>query len=230
MKLKALFILALISFIVFLIYLNSKDTKVYYLTLGDYLVEENSNGYSEMVKDELEKRKKLELYLSEFNIEDARVTDMINQIEENRAIKVGEKEKTIKNALIKADLVLLSVGSNDLFYKLEHEPALTEELYDRVDQILEDSEKLYKLIREYSKEDIFVTGFYNPYSSDYDELIDYANERLKKILKTCDMTYIEVNKCVNTIPERLEEKLTKVENQCVYQNIEKEMEKKLFES
>ena len=230
MKLKVLFILALISFIVFVIYLNSKDTKVYYLTLGDYLVEENSNGYAEMVKEELEKRKKLELYLSEFNIEDARVTDMINQIEENRSIKIGEKERTIKNALIKADLVLLSVGSNDLFYKLDHDPAVTEELYDRVDQILEDSEKLYKLLREYSKEDIFVTGFYNPYSSDYDELIDYANERLKKILNTCDMSYIEVNKCINTIPERLEEKLTKSENQCVYQNIEREMEKKLFES
>lgn len=229
MKLRVLLVLSITSFIVFMIYLSTIDTKVYYLALGDYLVEKNSKGYAELVKEELKSKNKLETYIYDFTIGDARVTDIINQIEQNKTIFVKNKEKTIKNALIKADFVLLSVGSNDLFYKLDKGPMLTDELYDRVDQILEDSEKLYTLIREYCKEDIFVTGFYNPYSSDYDELIHYANERLQKILIEKDITYIDINSCINQTPERLEVELTNIENKCVFQNIKREMKINLFE-
>lgn len=229
MKLKSVLIVSFTTLIVFLIYLNSKDTKVYYLSIGDYLVNDNQKGYAQLIKDDLRKKRKLETYISGFSHDESRITDIINQIQTNQTTFVNGKDITIKNALIKADFVLLSAGSNDLFYKLEHEPSLNEELYNRVDQIIEDGENLYQLIRKYCKEDIFVTGFYNPYSSDYDELIHYANERLKKVLKDNDMTYVEVNNCIHKTPERLEERLTDVENECVYYHIEKKLQKELFD-
>lgn len=224
MKLKVLLVVMITALLVFLIYLNSKDTKVYYLALGDYLINERRNGYTELIKKDLKNRKKLETYVSEFNKDEDRITDLINHIEENQTIEKNKKTITIKNALIKADLILVSIGSNDLFYKLEHNPALTETLYERVDEILNDSEILYQMIRKYSKEKILATGFYNPYSSEYDELIHYANERLKKVLKEQNITYIDINSCVIEVPERLEEKLTNSENECVYRLIMKEID------
>lgn len=230
MKMKALFILAVTIFIVFIIYLSNIDNKIYYLTLGDYLVMNNSkDGYTNLIKDDLQKRKKLETYVTGFNRENARITDLLNDIESNKKITIQEKEKTLKNALIKADFTIVSIGSNDLFYELETQPKLTEALYDRVDQILEDSRKLYSLLRKYCKEDIFVTGFYNPYNVEYDELIEYTNTKLEKILKEQDITFIDIQKCIDKHNDIQKLVLNKEENKCIATKIRNRMNIQLFE-
>lgn len=228
MKLKALLVVGITSLIVFFIYLSSIDNKVYFLALGDYQLIDNDN-YSLLTKEELVKNNKLEIYVDNFNVENARITDLINYINNNRKVKIDNKEKTIKNALIKADFVLLSVGSNDLFYKLDNKPVLNEMLYDNVDEIINDYEMLLQIVKEYCKEDIFVTGFYNPYGSDYDELIHYANDKLKNILADLDITYVEINKCINSSSSRTDVHLDKNENQCIFSNIKTNMNKYLFE-
>ena len=74
------------------------------------------------------------------------------------------KKKSIKNALIKADLVTLSIGMNDFLYKmnLDVEEFSMEELYDYVDEMSEDTDTLLRLLREYCKEDIMMTNYYVP--------------------------------------------------------------------
>ena len=39
-------------------------------------------------------------------------------IDNNEKVIIDKKEKTIKNALIKADLLTLSIGMNDFIYKM----------------------------------------------------------------------------------------------------------------
>lgn len=230
MKFKALLVLTITIFIVFIIYLSNIDNKIYYLTLGDYLVANHSeDSYTNLIKKDLQKKRKLETYVTGFNRDSARITDLLNDIESNKKIMIKDKEKTLKNALIKADLTIVSVGSNDLFYELETHPKLTESLYDKVDQILEDSRKLYTLLRKYCKEDIFVTGFYNPYDVEYDELVEYANTKLEKILKEEDITYINIQKCINRHNDSQKLMLTEEENQCIANKLATRMKIQLFE-
>lgn len=230
MKFKGLLILAMTIFIVFIIYLSNIDNKIYYLTLGDYLVTNNSkDSYTNLIKKDLEKKRKLETYVTGFNRDSARITDLMNDIESNKKIMIQKKEKTLKNALIKADMTVVSVGSNDLFYELESHPKLTERLYDKIDQILEDSRKLYGLLRKYCKEDIFVTGFYNPYDVEYDELVEYANAKLEKILKKEDITYIDIQKCISENHDNQKLILSENENRCIADKLANRMKIQLFE-
>ena len=229
MKIKGLIIVVISILIVFLIYLSTIDNKVYYLALGDYLVSNEKENYSKLIQNSLEKQNKLEIAITDFQKDDNRITDIINQIQNNQKIKINGKDKTIKNALIKADMVLLSVGSNDLFYKLDNHPVLTESLYDRVDVLVEDTEKLFELLREYCKEDIFFTGYYNPYDGEYDELIEYANTKLKKIAQKYEVNFVDIKSCIFGNINRVEVKLNKEENLCVAKKLQNRMKEDLFE-
>ena len=202
MKLKTALVFALTLFMVFVIYLSHIDKKVYYVALGDYQALGLTNegiityGYTDSLKDSLKKENKLETYIIGYAKDNARITDIIHDIEQNKKIQINDKTQTLKNALIKADLVTLSVGMNDLFYKIGVNPDLQtlnyNEVYYHVDEMMEDLEQLFELLREYCKEDIIMTGFYNP--------IDISNEKLNEILvytntrleETADMYQISI--------------------------------------
>lgn len=207
MKLKTGLVVAVTFLFVFLTYLTTIDKKVYYLSLGDYqalgLTEQGeiTYGYTDYMKDKLKEKRKLERYVSGFSQDDARVTDLINMIETNKKIKLSGKDQTIKNSLIKADLVTLSIGMNDLLYKIgvttNQKNINYNELYNHVDGIMEDMEYLMKLLREYCKEDIIVTDFYNPIRNHQDKLEEvfiYANGRLKELTEEYHMTYVSIYK------------------------------------
>ncbi len=211
MKLKTLFVLSFTLLIVFLIYLSHIDKKVYYVALGDYQALGVTNegiityGYSDYLKDRLKTNNKLETYLIGYAKDNARITDVINDIEQNRELKIKSRKQTLKNALIKADLITLSIGMNDLFYKIGVNHNLEQlnynELYYHVDEMMEDMEKLFKLLREYCKEDIIITNFYNPTNQTYTKLEDvltYANNRLEELSNYYDIEYIKVDDIFKT--------------------------------
>ena len=194
MKIKYLLILSVIILLVFLIYLTTIDKKIYYLSLGDYmavgLTNENENkGYSELLKKYLIKNNLLEIYINDYSNKSYRTTDLIKDIQANKIVKIKSKNKTLKNALIKADIITLAIGNNDIKDKLTY--SNSDELYKYSDEMLEDLEKLFKLIREYCKEDIYFIGLYNPYSSDFDKLFNYINKSSKELCEKYDIIYID---------------------------------------
>ena len=79
----------LIMILVVVIYLTNKDTKIYYVSLGDGLGRGmNANdkigyGYSDYIKEYLEDIDKLEFYTKQFSDKDKRTTDIINNINDN---------------------------------------------------------------------------------------------------------------------------------------------------
>ena len=206
MKLKTALVLALTLFIVFVIYLSHIDKKVYYVALGDYQALGLTNegiityGYTDYLKDSLKKENKLETYIIGYAKDNARITDIIHDIEKNKKIQINDKTQTLKNALIKADLVTLSVGMNDLFYKIGVNPDLQtlnyNEVYYHVDEMMEDLEQLFELLREYCKEDIIMTGFYNPIdisNEKLNEILVYANARLEETADMYQISIVSIN-------------------------------------
>ena len=157
------------------IFFITKDKKVYYLSLGDSLAAgqtpNNSIGlsYGDYVSEYLKDKEVLEFYTKSFAKSGYRSIDLLNDLKNNKTVKINGKALTIKHALIKADIVTLSIGSNDLSYKLNigNEFDLNEfdDIYTYVDESIKDIDKLLYELRKSCKEQIMVFGFYNPFYS-----------------------------------------------------------------
>ncbi len=195
--------------ILIIIFIITKDKKIYYLSLGDSLAigqtpnQEINKSYGDYIKKEIEKNKKLEFYTKDFANEVYRSIDLLNDLNNNKRIIINGKELPLKHALIKADIVTLSIGMNDLLYKiniLNEFDLYDDNLYSYVDDVLVDIDKLLYELRKSCKEQIFVLGYYNPFinyssslSVEVEPLIIYANNKLKSLVNKYDMKFIDVH-------------------------------------
>ncbi len=196
---RKIIVLVVLFLLTFLIYLNFIDKKVYYVAMGDglslgvSLYGTKDIGYADYVKNYLEENDLLEEYV---NIADEtkRITDVINDIESNKKVNINGKSRTIKNFLIKADVITLTIGINDLLTHLVATEYVNDDaLYAYVDEMMEELAKLFKIMREYCKEDIIVIGYYNPYSSlEAEELFEYLNNRYSQVAKNYNIHYLDV--------------------------------------
>ena len=197
---KKILIIGIIILSIFIIYMTTIDKKVYFLSLGDEIAlgitkegyyEKNYNDY---IKEYLEKIKKLEIYINDYTTQGYRITDIINDTKNNKEIE--ETQTTIKNTLIKADLITLAIGTNDIISKIDRELRLTKidynRIYENIKTINEDLDTLLKLIREYCKEDIILIGInINTEDENLNEIINYANESFKEIANKYNIIYID---------------------------------------
>lgn len=184
---------------IFLIYLSTLDLKVYFLSLGDEISQgmnvynKKDYNYNDYIKEYLENKKVLETYVNLYFHDNIRTTDLTNYIEDNKEIEIDGKSKSIKNALIKADLVTLSIGINDIVPKLLLKNNYTkEEIYNYLDEYLKDLENLFKMVRQYCKEDIVFIGYYNIFNDNsYNEYFEYLNKKAKNISQNYEISYID---------------------------------------
>ena len=204
MKIIKRLVVILVIVLVIVIYITNKDNKIYYVSLGDALsrgVNETNKigyGYSDYINDYLEKNNKLEFYTKKFSDKDLRTTDIINNIKDNIEIIENGKSVTIKKALVHSDILTLSTGLNEILYKLESENIEDYEMYKYIDELTSDIKDLVKLIKKYTKEDIILIGYYNPFvnknrndKTRINNVIIYANNKLIDICKEEDLYYID---------------------------------------
>ena len=192
------------------IFLLTRDRSIYYLSLGDSLAAGQTpnntieESYGDYVSEYLKDKEVLEFYTKKFAKSGYRSIDLLNDLESNKKIKVDGKEITIKHALIKADLVTVSIGSNDLFYKLnigtEFDLSEFDDIYTYVDESISDVDKLLYELRKSCKEQIMVFGFYNPFTNFLSTLSDvvepvivYANDKMRSLTTKYDMTYVDIH-------------------------------------
>lgn len=183
MKIKAIVFLILVSLLIFLINYKNIDNEIYYVNIDST----NNLNYNKNIEKYLKERKKLEKSVNQFSKQDYRTTDLIKEIKENKK----EQNQTIQNALIKADILTIYIGINDINYKIGN--TNKEELYNYTDQVLDDIDELLMLIRKYCKEKIYVIGYKNEQGISYNEYFNYTNKRLSEICKEYDIKYIEIN-------------------------------------
>jgi len=198
---KKIIFTILVFLITFLIYFFNRSEKTYYLSLGDYLsyginnFNTVNNSYSNNIKEYY--KENLKNYVNYSTYDDYRVMDLINDINYNKTVKYDKKEYKLQNLLIKANLITLSIGMNDLIYKSKFET----NLYEYTDDLINDIEKLLVLIRKYNKDDIYLLGFYNVIHND--SLIEFANKRLEIICKKNKIKFVNIEELNKYIIDRV---------------------------
>ena len=92
-----------------------------------------------------------------------------------------------------ADIITISIGLNEVLYKLQNEKLNSYEMYSYIDTIINDIDELIDIIKRYCKEDIFILGYYNPFDSiEIDNYIKYANNKLIDISKQKDIIFVDL--------------------------------------
>ncbi|MCI5522181.1 MAG: hypothetical protein MR411_06235 [Tenericutes bacterium] len=194
---KKLIIIFLIFFSIFYIYLLTCDEKIYYLSISNNY---NSNDFSNIIAKKLKRNNLLEIHVNEFSNNNNRITDYIDMIDDNKYIIKNNKKIHFKNALIKADIITLSLGTKDFItnYGDSTEKVLT---------IRNNIETLIKKIREYSKEDIYFISIYSEYVDS--KYIDKLNNDIKSICSDNKIKFININNNYNYITENNNELISK---------------------
>ena len=194
---KKIIFTVLVVLITFLIYFFNRSEKIYYLSLGDYLsyginnFNNVNNSYSNNIKEHY--KEILSNYVNYSYYDDYRVMDLINDINYNKSVIYENKKYKLQNLLVKANLITLSIGMNDLIYKSK----LDVDLYNYTDELLNDIENLLILIRKYNKDEIYFLSFYN--IIDNEKLIVYANEKLEGICNKNKIKYVDISLLNNYI-------------------------------
>ena len=196
---KKILIIGLVLLSIFVIYLSNMDKKVYYVALGDslervYVGDEEVYGYSYYIKKYLMDDDLLERYSDDYAKVDTRITDIINDINNNKKVTTGDGSFSLKNALIKADLITLNISSSDVFNKLNKKDVIYNEVYDYIDDLAYDLDNLFKLMREYCKEDILMIGPYNPFSDINSlDVYEYFNKKYRDVCEKYDVIYVDLS-------------------------------------
>lgn len=218
-KIKKLLVITIVFVIVFTIYIFNVDRKIYYISLGDSLAvgqnpyNEIAYGYSDYVSNYLKENNLLEYYTKEFAKSGYRTTDLINDIENNKKITINNNETGLKTVLRNTDLVTLSIGANDIFYKLginnlNFNLDEIDNIYKYIDETLEDTAKLMNLLTKYCKSEIILVGYYNPIvSSEHarvlEPIFDYLNQNNTKLAKKYNIHYVDIYEIFKENPEYL---------------------------
>lgn len=184
---KKIIFTLLVFVLIFLIYYFNINKNIHYVSIGDFL-SYGKNSYSNNINNYY--KNKIDKYINVSKIDDYRVTSLINDINYNKEIIVNKEKIKIQNILIKANYITLSIGMNDILNKKKIS-------YDYIDQLLNDIEKLFMLIRKYNKDRIDYLSFYNGINNN--ELIEYTNKRLEKLCEKNNINYIDISELNNYI-------------------------------
>lgn len=221
MKYKKSIFLALVIIGVFWIYKANADQKIYYISLGDSLAAgqnpygEIGYGYSDYVNKYLKSNDSLEFYSKDFTSPEDRIVDLINRIEKNEKVKLQDEELSIQTAIKKADIITLSIGSNDLFEKaglsdMKYNLEKSDEIEEYLEEIKENLDKLIKLIRKYNDNKIIIVGYYNPlspisskYTRELEPIFMKVNEYYEEVALKNNCDYIDVYEIFKENPEYL---------------------------
>lgn len=187
---KKILLLVLISAIISGIYFKFSDNKTLYVNIGDDVI--SNSHYETEVISHLKKNHDFENYI-EYKKKNYRITDFINDINQN---KIYRDNKTINNLLIKADLITIWIGFNDINYKINSDHSI--EVYDYLDEILDDMNQFLNLVRKNSKEQIIMVGLYNYYGDSKKEYYNYYNNKLKELCQTYKVDYIDSDNILST--------------------------------
>ncbi len=206
-KLKKIIFFFFLCIIIFIMYCLFKSNKLIYISLGDSLAlgktpyKSIGYGYSDYVKDYLEDNNKLKFYTKDFAQEGYRITDVLNDITLNKKIKIGKNHEGIKTILRRSNLVTLSIGSNDIFYKTDNNilDTDTDEINKYIDEVIKDYDELLDELTKYFKGKLILIGYYNPYINrssenvrDLSQSFVYINDYMEKLALKYDAEYVNI--------------------------------------
>jgi len=192
MKKKILMIILLGFIGTILIYKTNKKDEIFFLSLGDGLASGmtayNIDGYNynDYIRDELEKKDKLDQFIHEFTTPYQSIENLITCIENNYLKE--EINLTIQQALAKAHLLTIGIGLDELANSSLKSHLTSKEKED----YKKDMKKLMKLIRNFNTGKIYLLGIYKAYNLK-EEDIQEINDAIKEIAIENQAIYIDIS-------------------------------------
>ncbi len=201
-KKLVIFFLAIIS--LFFIYkLNYNETKTY-LSLGDSLAKGHTpfdtfgTSYTDYLFDYLKNTKNYTTLNTSFIEEDLRIKDLILLIKSNE-IKNGI---TLSSIIKNADLITLSIGSEEIFSKLRSNELLlsltNNKIYEIIDEMFIELNDLIKEMRLLTKKPIYLIGLYNiieitdENETKIDSIFNYLKLKYQNLEKEYKIYYVDI--------------------------------------
>lgn len=186
---KIILILFLFSLLYacYIIYDLTEDNERYILVIGDEIA---NNPYLKNLDD-------VKTINNDFINKDYHITDLLNIIKYNQELTINNKPESIHQLLKKSDIVILSIGMNDIYYKLNDN---TKEIYTYLNNLINDYELIINEISKYNYQKVYILGYYN-ITNQYNDIFTYINYKLKNITKKNNYEYIDTNKILKNNPK-----------------------------
>lgn len=187
-KIKLL-ILIIMSLSVFFIYKVTNHNNINYTTLGDSLsygkdcYGQIDYGYSDYIKDYLKETNKLKKYSKDYTKEDMTIDSLYNTLLSEQKVSNKNTKNTLKMTLRDSDYLTMTIGLNDLLYKLSLTSDFTDENLNIIIKEIDTSfDNLITEIRKVYNREIFIIGYYD---------VEKDNKYLSKAIKKLNNVYKE---------------------------------------
>ncbi len=184
----------------YFIYNLTIDNELFYLSIGDGIakgITDDGNvseyNYTDSIKNYLTSKNKLKGFNNSFVDKDYRITDLLRIIKYKEEIVVNNDHISINELLKKADIVTISLGMNELYYKILVD---NNNIYSYIDGMLSDMELLLKEVDRYNHKKVIVLGYYNTTNNNND-IFNYVNYKLKNIVEKRGFEFIDIDKIIN---------------------------------
>ena len=191
MKKKIIIILIIGILSTLYIYINNKEEKIYFLSLGDGLAtgmtsyQVNGYNFNDYIRDYLETKSNLEDYVHEFSKENQTIENLITSIENN--YQVEGSGLTIQQSLAKANLTTVAIGIDELARMSLKQVIPTKEK----ENFKKNMAKLLKLIRNFNDEQIYLLGIYKVYNLKEEDVKD-INQYFQKLAIDYQVIYLDI--------------------------------------
>ena len=120
---------------------------------------------------------------------DYRIIDLINTIKYNEEKDLDNKKISIHRLLKNTDILIISIGMNDLYYKLNTN---YQNIYTYLNDMLNNIEILLNEINKYNYKQVYILGYYN-ITNNNNDIFTYINYKLEKLSNKYHYKYIELN-------------------------------------
>ena len=127
---------------------------------------------------------------NDFINKDYHITDLLNIIRYNQELKIADKYESIHKLLKDSDIIIISIGMNDLYYKLGDN---TKEIYTYLNDIVNNYEQILLEISKYNCRNVYVLGYYN-INNNYNDVFTYINYKVKNLTNKYGFIYLDLNK------------------------------------
>ena len=214
-----LLILIIMSLSVYFIYQSTKESNIQILSLGDGL-SKGINSYTivnyshlNYYEDYLKSRNIEVNVISNYSDEDLTIHELLELVKNNNYLK---------RDLMESHLLFLTVGYNDLLYKLSLEEDISiPKLNKIIEEINNEYKELLEEIKKYYKNEIIVVGY--PKSNKDDYYINLGIRKLNRILDT--NTYIDTYNLLNNRDKYFSNPNSYYPNRLGYEKIYEEIKK-----
>ena len=173
----------------YIIYNKTEDKSLSCLVIGDKIAD---NPY-------IKQNETINKYNNYYINQDYRIIDLINTIKYNEEITINNKNISIHRLLKNSDILIISIGMNDIYYKLNDD---TKNIYTYMNDMVNNMEVLLDEINKYNYKQVLILEYYN-ITNKHNDLFTYLNYKIKRVVNKYNYTYIETDTIIKNNPDFL---------------------------